>query len=176
MWWFRTAVAAAALALCAACGFHPMYATGRAGGEPQVVEGFAATTVLPIPNRAGQLLRNELQAMLAPNAPSTPALYALEVGLDESLSEVAVERTGLATRANLRLTAEFALRDVSTGANVLEGKTDAVSSYDLVENRFSTLTAQQDARKRAVLRIAGDIRNRLGAFYSSTAAARAGGA
>lgn len=175
MWWSKASSVLLVAGLCLGCGFRPMYATGSAGSGPEITAEMAATAVQPIRDRSGQILRNELEAKLTPGGlPSAPR-YVLAVGLTETIAEVAVQRTGLATRANLTVAAVYALRDADTGAIVLRGTTRSVSSYDLVENRFSTLTAENDARERAVVQIADNITMRLAVFYGTAGLTKAAG-
>ena len=43
----------------------------------------------------------------------------------------------------------------------------SVTSYDLVDSDFATLSAESDARKRAVRQISEDIKIRLGIYFSA---------
>ncbi|MCW5700669.1 MAG: hypothetical protein KIT00_12595 [Rhodospirillales bacterium] len=151
--------------MAAACGFRPMYGDGGADGD--VLTEFAEVKVAVIEDRTGQELRNKLQDLLTPRgAPATPR-YLLEVKLKEIITEVAVERTGLATRANLRLDATYDLVDNRSGAVVMRELSSATSSYNLSDtSQFSTLTAENDARSRSLDRIARVIRKRLGVFFN----------
>jgi hypothetical protein len=49
-----------------------------------------------------------------------------------------------------------------------------VSSYNLLDNAFSTYVAAGDARSRALDQIAFEIRNRLAAHFSKQAKSPAG--
>jgi len=162
----------AGLVLLGGCGFEPLYYSGgRAPGETSVRSELANVAVAPIPDRVGQLVRNDLVFLMAPTADVRTAAYRLDVRLLERISELAVERTGFATRANLRLNASFALVDLGTGKAVMSSRARAISSYNIVEASFSTLTAQNAARERAARRIAEDIRARISAYFAGREAA-----
>lgn len=160
------------------CGFRPMYLSGgEAPGEKTVGTALADVAVAPIPDRVGQLVRNDLLFLISRAGDNpTNAAYRLDVRLTEGISELAVESTGFATRANLRLAALYTLVDTSSGRSLVSGRARAVSSYNIVDSTFSTLTAQNAARERAAARVAEDIRSRLGAYFAGRekAAAAAG--
>jgi LPS-assembly lipoprotein len=156
------------------CGFHPLYLSGgKAPGEASVRAELANVAVAPIPDRVGQLVRNDLVFLMAPTADAQTAAYRLDVRLTERISELAVESTGFATRANLRLSAAFALVDLGTGKAVMSSRARAISSYNIVDASFSTLTAQNAARERAARRIAEDIRSRISAYFAGREAGSA---
>ncbi|MBK8909329.1 MAG: hypothetical protein IPM60_16085 [Rhodospirillales bacterium] len=169
MWFFRTGVVVLLLA-AAGCGFRPMY--GGAGDPEDVLGELSEIKVAVIADRSGQQMRNALMDLLTPRGvPATPR-YLLEVDLDEVISEVAVERTGLATRANLSVEAQFKLVDNRSGVVVLSDRSFATSSYNLLDTaQFSTLTSENDARRRTIDRIAREIRTRLGVHFASDHAA-----
>lgn len=151
----------------AGCGFQPLYLSGgEAPGEPSVGAELASVAVMPIPDRVGQLVHNDLVFLMAPTVDARAAEYRLNVRLLENIGELAVERTGFATRANLRLNAFFTLVDLSTGKIVVNSRARAISSYNIVDASFSTLTAQNAARERAARRVAEDIRSRLSAYFA----------
>lgn len=148
----------------AGCGFRPMYGTTGSGGR--VADEFSAIKVDPVANRTGQQLRNHLLDLLTPRGAPAKPLYVLKVTLREKKSEVAVKSTGLATRANVRVNAKFALFDITSGDLLTDGSAQAFSSYNLTDSEFSNLTAETDTLSRATLIIASDIRSRLGAYFA----------
>ncbi|MDZ3837926.1 MAG: LPS assembly lipoprotein LptE [Rhodospirillales bacterium] len=160
-----------AAALCAlllaACGFRPLYQDPEpAAGAVSVGTELAAVEIAPIPDRVGQLVRNDLLYHTRGREDGGGAGYRLDVRLTESISELAVESTGFATRSNLRLSAVYTLIDLGTGRRLVNGRSRAISSYNIVDASFSTLTAQNAARERAAARVAEDIRARLGAYFA----------
>ena len=164
MWLFRFMAAAAIVVVVGGCGFRPLY--GKTSEDKNVPTDFSAVAVAPIPDRVGQELRNQLLDMLNPRGrPRNPA-YTLKVSVEEIIRDLAIDSSGIATRANLRLDATYALVKDDTGQPVVKGEGLAVSSYNLVKDDFSNLTAQNDARSRAAFHIARQIRARLGAFFA----------
>lgn len=166
MWWSRAGAVFMVVAAVAGCGFRPMY--GGAGDPDDVLGELGEIKVAVIPDRSGQQMRNALMDLLTPRGASATPRYILEIALDEVINEVAVERTGLATRANLSVEAQFKLVDNSSGVVVLSDRSFATSSYNLLDTaQFSTLTSEKDARQRTIDRIAREIRTRLGVYFAA---------
>ncbi|TVR83753.1 MAG: hypothetical protein EA405_03555 [Rhodospirillales bacterium] len=181
MWWSRLrrlgatgAPALVAVLVLGACGFQPMHAPGTPASQ-KLAAGLADTEVGLIADRPGQMLREELRHQLGITRSEAPARYRVDVVLNETVSEVALQRTGLATRADLALTADMTLTDLATGSSVLRHRASTISSFNLAEARFSTLAAEEGARRRAILRLAHDIRLRLSAFFSGREAVASDG-
>ena len=155
------------LVLLSACGFRPLYAPAADDKSP--VADLAAVTVERIDDRPGQELRNQLVDLLNPGRLQAPPRYRLEVRLEEELNELAVERSGFATRANLRVEANYALYPAGGTAPLVRNQSRVVSSYNIGDARFSTLTANEAARSRALRQIAYDIRARLASYFAAAA-------
>lgn len=151
--------------LLSACGFRPLYAPGRDDGGPAA--DLAAVAVERIDDRPGQELRNQLIDLLNPGRLQVPMRYRLDVRLEEELNELAVERSGFATRANLRVEARYALYPAGGTTPLVRNQSRVVSSYNIGDARFSTVTANEAARSRALRQIAYDIRARLAAHFAA---------
>lgn len=165
------------ICLLAACGFRPMYGDH---GSTSVATEFSQIKVELIADRAGQQLHNFLLDRLNPDGQPQQPDYRLGVTLSESISKIATRRTGFSTRANLSVTANYALRDSTTDLPVVTGKARVISSYNILDAdaEFSNLTSEQNARTRALESIADQIQTRLGTHFVSqptTAAAPTGG-
>jgi LPS-assembly lipoprotein len=173
-------VAALVAALTGGCGFRPLYATHAVVGEeavsPAAREELAATVVAPIADRPGQILRNELVFLLGAAGEAPAARHSLDVALTETLDKVAVQVTGLATRANLRLNAYYRLTDLAAGQVVTQGQVDAVGGFDLLDNEFATLIAARNMREQLAGRLARILHTRLAAFYGTRGVAAGAGA
>ena len=168
----RTAALAlllAAVALTSACGFQPLY--GRpADDAPSTGDHFAQVRIAPMPDRIGQQMHNLLRDKLNPDGqPGSPA-YVLQVSLTESIEELGIRKDETATRANLRLIANFTLFDARTGARLLGGQSRSINSYNILESQFATLFSENDARDRSLRDVSDDIRTRLGVYFARIAA------
>ena len=103
--------------------------------------------------------------LLTPRGRPRHSKYVLDVRLKETIARLGVEKSELATRANLRITAKIVLQSPS-GTLLFKGQSVTISSFNILgSDDLATLVAEKDARARAVRQIAGDIRTRLAAFF-----------
>ena len=159
---FRTFAPIFVVLLLGACGFRSLYGTDATRDPPG---DLATIEVNPIADRLGQRLRNNLLDLLNPRGRPANPRYFLTVQLDQSTQRLAIEKDAFATRANLRLLANFSLHDQDSREIVLSGKSLMVSSYNILDSEFATLMAEKDAKARAARELAHDIRTRLAAFF-----------
>lgn len=143
---------------------------GTLPGSVDTNEALRRIAVPPIPERTGQLLRIELGEQLNPSGVTVTPAYVLAVDLRESKQNLAVRKDDTATRANLIIVAKFELSDVQTHGVVLKGRVRSSNSYDILDAQFATLSAENDARRRAARDIAAEIRSRLGAYLARSSA------
>lgn len=162
-------LAAAAVLGLAACGFAPLH--GR------TESGFSTRAALPyvkietIRDRNGQFLRNLLMDRFAPRGRKTPARWTLVVDINESTESLGVLRTSEATRANIWFNGSFTLRDAGLSADEREpftGNLRSVSSFDLQRQEFGSISAEKDARERALRQLAEDITLRVSGYLRRT--------
>ena len=66
----------------------------------------------------------------------------------------------------LVISAKFELTDAETEESLLSGTIRSINSYDILDSDFATLSAESDARRRAALDLATEIKSRLGIFLS----------
>lgn len=156
-------VAAAGLG---ACGFKPLYGQNNLqdGASAQAQTQLATVTIEHISDRVGQMMRTELKRRLAPRGQKADN-YRLHVTISESLSALAVEQNAFATRANLALTANYRLVRVSDGFELTAATPRQVASYNILTSDYATLSAQEDARERAVKALADTIHTRLAIYF-----------
>jgi len=156
----RRRAAAAMLAGCcilllAGCGFRPLY--GHSGGGNSAA--LARVKVDPIPDRMGQILHNLLLERLSPGGPTDRPVYQLSVSLSEGRQELAIRKDESATRANLTVTARFRLTLIDRpDLGELAGSAASTNSYNVLQSEYATLSAENDARNRALIALAEEIR------------------
>ena len=156
----RSAAAAAALALTAAgCGFAPLY-----GGRGANSDMLARVRIEPIADRTGQQLRNQLLLRLGPRGQNRNPAYVLKVELTETKRALGVRRDDIATRANLRIDAAYALERADDGKPLSDGKLSSTSSYNILDPKFGTLKAEADARSRTVRDLSEALTTRLAVY------------
>jgi len=162
---FKSTCLVFALLVLSGCGFQPLY--GKSS-DANTISKISEIKINPIKDRLGQQLHNYLLTALNPRgAPGNP-LYLLEVLLTESKASLAVRKSAFATRANLQVTASFRLIPTKKGRPVFSGNSAITVSYNILNSDFATLSAEKDARNRAVREIAEDIRIQLAAYLSQS--------
>ena len=169
MWWpsagsGRALVVAGAVLALAACGFRPLYA--ESAQDATAYAELARIEVGTIPERSGQILRAALIDGLNPAGRPADPLYRLRVDLREREEELGIDKTDSATRANLFITANFSLLPADGGDPLLDRRVGLITSYNILLDEFATLTAQNDARERALRQLGSDIRTQLALYFS----------
>ncbi len=150
--------------LClAGCEIRPLYGQRRDTGR-STVDDIAQVEVKALPDRTGQQFNNLLRDRLNPRGLPAQPLYVLELQLSESISELALRQDETATRANLKLRADYLLRRKEDKEIVLDGFVQSVNSYNILESQFATQVAEQNARERGLRELSDDIRARLAVF------------
>ncbi len=162
MLWSRSAVAVALL-LLGACGFEPMYARTSDGS---VADELGTILVLPIKDRLGQKLHNMLLDRLNPRGRPAHPRYQLSVTAEVTEKSLGLKFSDTATRAEITLSAQFALTDLATGKRVLRDSTRSVNSFNLIDSEFATLSARTNALDRAVREVSDSIKTRLGLYFA----------
>lgn len=151
-----------ALLALSACGFQPLY--GTASPSKHAVE-FVYIQIAPIKDRTGQQLQTELTRRLHASGRVRNHRYRLVTTLNESTSSLAVRKSALATRANLRMSAGYKLTRIFDGRPLFSTSTQVTVSYNILDSEFGTLMAEKDARRRAVKSLSEDMQVRLAVFF-----------
>ena len=151
-----------ALLVIQGCGFQPLYGGSSQAASPE----FTRIKVEPIPERIGQILHNHLLTALNPKGRPLKPVYVLNTKLNESSTSLAVRKSAFATRANLTVSASFNLVRTLDGKSLYSGTVAITVSYNILDSEFATLSAQKDARSRALREISHGIRNQLGVYFS----------
>lgn len=147
------------------CGFKPMYGVDATSSSPGAVDKMAAIDIRPIPDRLGQVVRNELVDAITPRGKPEQPVYELGLTVGEEREDVGIRQNAAATRANYRMSAKFELRDIATDTVILTGTTWAETAFDIVQQDYPTVIAQQDAQKRLAVELAEEIRTRIAVFF-----------
>jgi LPS-assembly lipoprotein len=172
----------------AACGFRPLYSGAR--GEAAAADLAAIEVRAPL-NRLGRILENQLTNDLNPAGLTVPKRYRLDVTLERNKRALAIQLDDTTTRFDLTLVAFFTLRPLDGGEasgpaaatadaaaeteSGIEGNGDdaasppplyrsgvrRVASYNVINEPFATLVAEQDADRRAAVEVSRAIRTLL---------------
>ena len=68
----------------------------------------------------------------------------------------------------------FLLYPAGGGEQLVSGTSQAISSFNILNSEFATMTSEKDARSRATGQLAEDIRTRLAVFFTQRQAAGGG--
>lgn len=153
----------------AGCGFQPLY--GRYGTDgPAVHEALSQIRVGIIPDREGQILRNELLSRLNPGGRPQDPRFRLEVALREDKENIGLTAIDTITRVNLILRARFVLTGVEDDRPLLRDQVTAIAGFEVLDDEVATLASEIDARRRALVQIAEQIRRQLAMSLAAEAA------
>lgn len=157
----RRAFLAAALpaGLLAGCGFRPLYGRGA------VQAGLEQVQVASLPDRMGQMLRNDLIARINPRGEPVRPLYRLEVNLGVSRRNLVEIRNTTITEESVVVDANYRLIDTATNEPVFKSQTRATTSYplDSTDIVLSNRASRDSAEQRALALVADDIVTALAA-------------
>ncbi len=173
MSWSRNTLAFLALLALAGCGWQPLYgqvhdSNGAAVGG-NAAPRLATVHVLPIADRTGQNLYNELRDRINPQgAPANPQ-YDLVIRLAEHSTQLLILQDQTASRTNLTLNATFTLYQRGADKPVLQGNSRVTTSYDLLNDEYATIQAMNDARRRGAQSLADDIATQLAVYLAQPA-------
>jgi len=157
----NTALAFAVCVLLTGCGFHPLYG-GAQEGEADAA--LASVQVEPIPERIGQLVANSLRDSFNPRGATVTKRYHLKVTVSAANSDLAIRRDGTASRELYTASASFSLTPIGGTGRTLGGQARSNNSYDIGENEYSVVVANDDAQTRAAEDLAQQIGQQVSLF------------
>ncbi len=151
--------------LTAACGYKPIYGSHSAEtGSPVAVE-LNNIAIDSIPDRDGQMLRNNLMdRMYGANRPDRPA-YMLHVKLRSKEENLGILANASVTRSLLDMYADYALADAH-GNELLSATAHSVASFDKLSQMYGTVEARRSAHEKTLHEISEQIVNRLSLYFS----------
>ncbi len=152
-------IAVAALALTVgACGFRPLYAT-PSGENSAINERIHIQSVTAGSETMTPIVTKALMQRISLKGDQAPEFH-LYVSASERAQRLAVQIDNTTTRYNYRLRARYALINIETGKRI-NGRANAVTSYNIVSSQYSTLYAENAAREKAARLLAEEIERDL---------------
>jgi LPS-assembly lipoprotein len=142
------------------CGLHPLYAGGNAS---PVVAALGQVEIAPISGKSGYLMTNALRDRL-PARGSDPAVYRLEIKLDDSIQGLGVRTDDTITRERRTLRARYQLVDLSDGEVVLDATAGSDAGIDVVNSEYATIAAENSALERLSDTLADQIVTRIAIY------------
>ena len=161
--------------LATACGFQPMYGShSPSGADAAATEsgreaetGFSAIKIAVIPDRNGQVLRNDLIDRLNPRGEPSAPKYRLSVdGLNVQMRELDLTKNSEATRAQVVATAQLELKDAQNGTVLLSRQVKSISSYNILPSEFATNVTEANATQNSILDLSRQIELQLSLYFN----------
>jgi LPS-assembly lipoprotein len=146
------------------CGFQPLYSSL---GSENIIANFSEIRIVPTKDRIGQILSNQLKHLLNPLYGTAKSKYYLVTTLTISAQSLAVKKTAFATRSKLEVVSNYQLFNSLNHKLISTGYNTVIASYNIYSSHYATLSAEKDAKTRAVKSLAQDIRIQLGAFFKA---------
>jgi len=167
--WSRRGAAFILVSALAACGFRPLYR--KSDADPGVTADLAQVKIMNVRaevgkyDRAAQEMHNMLRERLNPDGAPPRPRYVLETQLTVSVARTGIQITDEATRARMTASSAFVLRAAETKEVLYRGSELSVNSYNVADSQYATLSAENDAVRRAVREISDSIRLRLAIYF-----------
>ncbi len=148
-----------------ACGYKPLYGTASNGQD--VADSLSSISIEETDTRVGQLIRNNLLSSMRPAGTAENDQFRLTINPSVSQALLADDDARDVQRKRLRLSVDYKLIEISSGAEVNSGKTFSNVSYDIVNEPIADLEAEANATSKAAQEVGQDIRIRLAAFIAN---------
>ncbi len=155
-------IVAACSVMLTGCGFRPLHSKNSGA----LAARLAKIRIEPIADRIGQQLHNLLLDKITPKGPPAVPRYVLKIKMNESVQNLAIRKDDVATRANLVLRVSFTLVRADDDSVLMSDSAISANSYNILREEFATLSAENDARARAVREISDVIRIRVAIYLS----------
>ena len=136
----------------AGCGFRPLY-----GNHSQVQSQLAGIDVALIPDRTGQLLRQELQRRLLGSV-AGPVQYTLNVSLSLHTDIAGIlASNSVATRQRLSADAQWTLHDASNPQKIIaHGTANAADAENILNQQYFAADIETDAVNGRLMELLAD--------------------
>ena len=150
--------------LLTACGFQPVYK--QSGTSTSLNESLKAIDVMLLRGtRAEQLFSTELADLLDPQAQAATKPYLLELIYKRDEQPAIIQQDRKITRFRITLSANYLLREKTTGKVLTKGSVAERATYDELANQFANYSAQTDSEERAAKELAEKVRQRLLGYF-----------
>jgi len=133
------------------CGFRPEY-----GDNSGVASQLAGINVGLIPNRTGQVLREELQRrMLGADAGPTQYDLAISLALHTDIAGI-IATNSVASRQRLSATANWSLRAAGDRKLVAHGTANAADAENILNQQYFAADMETDAVNQHLMELLAD--------------------
>jgi LPS-assembly lipoprotein len=151
----------AALAL-AACGFTPLYAV------PGTSPGLASIEVHAPHGRTAYLVGQALNDAFG-HSYAAPPVYRLDFTVGERRYQRGLRINNVATLYETQIVVGYQLTDIATGRLIKRGGEPVQVVYDVADQPYAGVAAQQNSQERAANEVAERIRADLAIYFTTMA-------
>lgn len=138
-----------------ACGFVPLYHTPN--GEENLQHITSSVQIVPVQGENGRLLIQCLKNNLNPKGLSISKEYFLSLTLNETINKnQGILKDNTASRTIMTLKAFYTLKD-KNGRVLLDSSSSIASSYDILAQPYSSVTAEATTRQNLIKVLADNI-------------------
>ena len=162
-WVARSVPALVLMLLLGACGFRPMH--GERENDATIASQLAAVEIGVIKDRTGQQMRNMLIDRFYSDSRPAAAQYKLEVSIDASQEQLAVQQNSSTSRSQWTVTATYRLIHVATGRVMFQANSRAMPGFNASNYQFASYVSETGALERAMEYLAGEIKTRTALFF-----------
>lgn len=153
------------IGLLSGCGFQPMYAPHHGTSEE-----LTKIKINVIADRTGQMLRNKLSQNFTPHGhTSAHPLYALDVRVTETRSDISFRKDATSRRAQITMVAHYSLKSLDTQKIVTAGTVEEISGFSIGSQAdFASLPAvvsEKNTRERLIEALAQEITLQLAGYF-----------
>jgi LPS-assembly lipoprotein len=136
MSWFSRLAPLAAMSLAlSGCGFTPLYSESA---HPGIIAATRAIEIVPIKDRIGHYLGEDLIHELNDTGEALPPVYRLTVTVTLTTQTPTIEsQIGAASAATTIGDAQFKLVRIADSVTIIDAKAEASAVYDRTEQRFA---------------------------------------
>lgn len=142
------------------CGFRVIYDESNSQ-DNHYIEELAAIRIKKDRNRLSQLLKNNLYDLLNPTYNKSEAKYFLILDIQETISPTFITVTGSSGRNKITLTISYTLKNLEDATTIATGSTSVNDNYDVSDNRYGTIKAEDYIKENLTKLAAQNIRNSL---------------
>lgn len=140
-----------------ACGFRPLYGTSPSSTE-ESSSFLSSIQIDDIPDRSGVMLKNELVDRFHAHGAGAPRYQLSIAPISESISDLDITVDEDATRRQLRAETSYTLQDLNAPSELpLKRSVYAIASFNVLQSRFTTRVAEDNARQNVIIDIARQI-------------------
>jgi LPS-assembly lipoprotein len=166
---------AGAAAMLSGCGFHPVYGTrGAAPGSPALE--LATVDVALIPERHGQLLRQQLQQRFEGTGLALAKKYQLTVSFGIASDAISIQQDTTATRVRQVATANWSLKRLDPASSfVTSGTARALDGFNILDQQYFAADEEgQSGFRRLAEAVANQITLQLATYFQRQATSARG--